>query len=114
MDNCGIEIINMLPKSTLLKLKNQCEKYLNYSVDFKQINNKNGIKARQKTFAEILEQVNATLVFKQCEESEIVVNKEKEEKVTYSTMPAQENNSQIPQQCEEIKKEKKRKKKGGD
>lgn len=67
MDQTAIEIINMLSLPVLLRIKKQCEAYITYTIDFKQVNNVNYIKNRQKVFAEILEQVNSALVFKQAE-----------------------------------------------
>lgn len=99
MEQATIEIINMLSVSTLLKLKKQCEAYTTYTVDFKQLNYKNSIKTRQKVFLEILEQVNATLIFKQCE-SEKLETKKTEPEALKSTMPENETQQQIPQECE--------------
>ena len=67
MEQTTIEIINMLSLPVLLRIKKQCEAYITYTIDFKQVNNVNYIKNRQKVFAEILEQVNSALVFKQAE-----------------------------------------------
>lgn len=86
MDQTTIELINMLSIGTLLKLKNQCEKYITYTIDFKQVNNKNRIQARQKLFAEILEQVQATLVFKQVENEKINANSAEKSENIKSTM----------------------------
>lgn len=114
MEQATIELINMLSKSVLLKLKKQCEAYCTYTIDFKQINNKNNVKTRQKVFADILEQVNATLVFKQVEDEKTEEEKKEEKKpVVVSTMPEQ----QLPQvPCEDNKKNNnaKKTKKGGD
>ena len=99
MEQATIEIINMLSVSTLLKLKKQCEAYTTYTVDFKQLNYKNAIKTRQKVFLEILEQVNATLIFKQCESEKLESKKETPEALK-STMPENEAIQQIPQECE--------------
>lgn len=67
MEQTTIEIINMLSLPVLLRIKKQCEAYITYTIDYKQINNVNYIKTKQKLFTEILEQVNSTLVFKQAE-----------------------------------------------
>lgn len=95
MDQTTVEIINMLSVSTLLKLKKQCEAYTTYSIDFKQVNYKNAVKNRQKVFLEILEQVNATLVFKQVE-GEKLEEKKMPEQVKSGMDP--DSNSQLPSQ----------------
>lgn len=98
MEQTTIEIINMLSINTLLKLKKQCEAYTTYTVDFKQINYKNSIKTRQKVFAEILEQVNATLVFKQCETEKLEAKNPVEQ--VKSTMQENETIQQLPHESE--------------
>lgn len=91
MEQTTIELINMLSMPVLLRIKKQCEQYITYSIDYKQVNNHNYIKNRQKLFAEILEQINATLVFKQCEFEKIKEDEQKKSDVVQSTM----NNEQI-------------------
>lgn len=104
MDQTTIELINMLSIGTLLKLKNQCEKYITYTIDFKQVNNKNRIQARQKLFAEILEQVQATLVFKQVE-NEKANSAEKSENIKSTMQPETvEGNTQKADKKKESKK----------
>lgn len=93
MDQTAIEIINMLSVSVLLKIKKQCENYITYTIDFKQVNNKNAIKTRQKVFAEILEQVNTTLVFKQVENEKLEVKETNAVKSTYTEQLPQDNTS---------------------
>jgi len=61
-------IINILDIPTLLKIKRQCEIYSTYTIDFKQFNDKFGIKTNQKRFGDMLEYVNQILVFKQFEQ----------------------------------------------
>lgn len=60
-------IISCLDDNTLNKIKRKCESYVTYTIDNKQLNNKNEIKTRQKDFLELLELVNAQLVFNQFE-----------------------------------------------
>jgi len=63
-------IINFLDIGTLLKIKKQCETYLSYTIDYKQLNDKNAIKTNQKYYGELLEYVNQVLVLKQVEQKE--------------------------------------------
>lgn len=109
MDQSTIEIINMLSMPVLLKIKKQCEAYCTYTIDFKQVNTKNSIRTRQKVFAEILEQVQATLVFKQCEYEKTEEEKAQDKKpVVVSTM-------QLPQDtCDVNNNNAKKIKKGGE
>ena len=67
MDDKWKLIIDMLDIATLLKIKRQCEIYITYSIDKKQFNEKNGIKANAKWFGEMLEYVESVLVFKNFE-----------------------------------------------
>lgn len=61
------EIISCLDDNTLNKIKRKCESYITYTIDNKQLNIKNDIKTKQKEFLELLELVNAQLVFNQFE-----------------------------------------------
>lgn len=60
-------ILNNLDIAQLLKIKSQCEMYITYTIDNKQVNNKNDIKTKQKEFAILLEMVESTLVYKRFE-----------------------------------------------
>ena len=64
MDNLVKDILNVLDIPTLLKLKERCNAYITYSVDYKQINSKYNVQTRTKQFAELLEEVEAQLVLK--------------------------------------------------
>lgn len=98
MDQTTKELINMLSLNVLLRLKKQCEAYTTYTIDYKQINRKNSIVDRQKVFAEILEQVNATLVFKQLEFEKIKEEDiQKKSDNVQSTMEENKNNAPIAQ-----------------
>ena len=88
MDQTTKELVNMLSLTVLLRLKKQCEAYITYTIDYKQVNYKNQIKDRQKTFSELLEQINAAIVFKQVEFEKVKEEKEEKSSVV-STM--QEN-----------------------
>lgn len=63
-------IIQLLDIGTLLKIKRQCEIYSTYTIDYKQFNDKFGIKTNQKKFGDMLEYVNQILIFKQFEQKE--------------------------------------------
>lgn len=67
IDELTIEILSMLPITTLNKVKTRCEAYNTYCIDFKQINAKNGVKTQSKKYSELLEVVNSLLVLKQFE-----------------------------------------------
>lgn len=94
MDQTTKELINMLSLNVLLRLKKQCEAYTTYTIDYKQINRKNSIADRQKVFAEILEQVNATLVFKQLEFEKI--KEEDIQKKSDNVQSTMEENNNAP------------------
>lgn len=61
------QILNNLDIATLMRIKTQCEMYITYTIDNKQINKKNEIKTKQKEFAILLEMVESTLVYKRFE-----------------------------------------------
>lgn len=60
-------ILSCLNINTLQRLKNKCESYQTYCIDFKQINAKYSVKTKQKDFADLLEMVNTYIVIKQLE-----------------------------------------------
>lgn len=60
-------VLTCLDDNTLNKIKRKCEAYTTYTIDNKQLNKKNEIKTRQKEFLELLELVNAQLVYNQFE-----------------------------------------------
>lgn len=64
MDDLTREILYILDIPTLLRIKEQCNRYITYSVDYKQINSKYGVQTRAKKFSELLEEVEALLVIK--------------------------------------------------
>ena len=62
-----IDILNCLNLSTLQKIKNKCESYITYCIDYKQVNAKFSVKTKQKDYLELLEQVNNAIIVKQFE-----------------------------------------------
>lgn len=66
-DNIIIDILSCMNTATLTKLKNKCESYITYCIDYKQVNAKYSIKTRQKDYMELLEQVNNAIAMKQLE-----------------------------------------------
>lgn len=64
MDDLVKEILYVLDIPTLLRIKEQCQRYITYSVDYKQINSKYSVKTRANKFSELLEEVEAQLVLK--------------------------------------------------
>lgn len=63
-------ILELLDIGTLLKIKRQCEIYSTYTIDYKQFNEKFGIKTNQKKIGDLLEYINYILIFKQCEQKD--------------------------------------------
>lgn len=64
MDDLVKEILYVLDIPTLLRIKEQCQRYITYSVDYKQINSRYSVKTRANKFSELLEEVEAQLVLK--------------------------------------------------
>lgn len=64
------EILPILSIGTLTKIKNKCEAYNTYCIDYKQVNSKCGVRTRQKDYAELLEAVMSTIAMKQFEEQQ--------------------------------------------
>lgn len=60
-------VLSCLDDNTLNKIKRKCESYITYTIDNKQLNNKNDIKTKQKDMLELLELVNTQLVLNQFE-----------------------------------------------
>ncbi len=67
MENTTRLIIEMLDIKTIRNIAKYCENYINYTVDYKQVNNKFGIKEKTKELAELLEYCKYMLVIKQAE-----------------------------------------------
>ena len=99
------EILSFLSIGTLTKIKNKCEAYNTYCIDYKQVNAKYNVKTRQKDFLELQEMCTQMIALKQFESDQANCTKsgENNNNVT-STM----NESQsVP--VESKKKEKKNK-----
>ena len=70
-DNIILDILSCLNISTLQRLKNKCESYITYCIDYKQVNAKYSVKTKQKDYLELLEQVNNAIAIKQLENDKI-------------------------------------------
>ena len=67
MDNITRLIIEQLDIKTIRNIQKYCTNYLTYSVDFKQVINRYGVKLQAKEIAELQEYCNFMLVMKQAE-----------------------------------------------
>lgn len=101
------EILSMLSIGTLTKLKNKCEAYNSYCIDYKQVNAKLGVKTRQKDFAELLEIVMEIIALKQfeSEQTQSAPNKSGENNNNVTSTMSESQSTQV----ESKKKEKKSK-----
>lgn len=102
MDNITRLLLEQLDIKTLRAIEKYCEKYLTYSVDFKQVINKYGVKVKNQDVADLQEYCNFMLVMKQAEIKET----EKETKAN-SALPKSEENITSGLDPESNKKEKK-------
>ena len=91
-------IIQLLDIGTLLKIKRQCEIYTTYTIDYKQFNDKFGIKTNQKKFGDMLEYVNQILIFKQFEQKESDGIKADNIKSTMGQEPKKKTKKEIEKQ----------------
>lgn len=101
-------VISALDDNTLNKVKRKCESYTTYTIDSKQINNKNKIKTKQKEVSYLLDKVNLQLALNQFELNANKVNSD----TIKSTFD--ENNQTAesePAQVEKVKESKKEHKK---
>ena len=88
MDQITRLILEQLDIKTLRNLEKYCEKYINYSVDYKQIIQKYNVKLCAKDLANLQEYCNFLIVMKQVEQKDnaaISTNKNSENNIT-STM----------------------------
>jgi len=72
----------------LLKIKNQCEMYITYTIDNKQLLKKHEIKTNQKDFMLLLEMVESALVFKRFEKVESAASNSENIKSGLNEQPA--------------------------
>lgn len=88
MDNITRLILEQLDIKTLRNLEKYCEKYINYSVDYKQVIQKYNVKLCAKELADLQEYCNFLIVMKQVEQKEQKANSTNidSENIT-STMP---------------------------
>lgn len=91
MDSLVKEILYMLDIPTLLRIKEQCERYNTYAIDFKQVNSKYNIKTRAQQINELLEEVQFQLVLKgfQPKEPKNTNNAVNSESIVKSSMDTQ-------------------------
>ena len=67
MDNISRLIIEQLDIKTIRNLAKYCQNYITYSVDYKQIINRYGVRVQTKDIAELQEYCNFMLIMKQAE-----------------------------------------------
>ena len=70
MDHITKLILEQLDIKTLRNLEKYCEKYLNYSVDYKQIIQKYNVKTNSKELADLQEYCNLLITLKQVEQKD--------------------------------------------
>lgn len=78
MDNITRLIIEQLDTKTLRAIAKYCADYINYSVDYKQVINKYGVKLRADDIAELQEYCKFMLVMKQAATPEQATLEQKE------------------------------------
>ena len=91
MDNLTKEILYILDLPTLLKIKEQCNRYITYAIDNKQVNSKYNVQTRTKLYAELLEEVNSQLVLKQFVQPDKALNVNKNENNSTAEKPTKKN-----------------------
>ena len=75
MDNTILRLVlEQLDIKTLRNLEKYCEKYLNYSVDYKQIIAKYNVKLKASDLAELQEYCNFLICMKQVEQKDNKAN----------------------------------------
>lgn len=95
MDNLAKLILEQLDIKTIRSIQKMCVNYITYSVDFKQITNRYGIKLQTKEIAELQEYCNYLLIIKQA-----YIEEQQQEKTTEKKEAQKEANAS---NCENIK-----------
>lgn len=98
MDHITKLILEQLDIKTLRNLEKYCEKYLNYTVDYKQIIQKYNVKTNSKELADLQEYCNLLITLKQVEQKEAISTNKNSENIT-STM----ENDKVESKKKEIK-----------
>ena len=92
-------IIEQLDIKTIRNIAKYCENYINYTIDYKQIAAKYGIKNKTKEMAEILEYCKYMLVIKQAE----IKEPETPTPVNKTETPTPTKNEVNAIECESVK-----------